>query len=70
MDEELKWFASADLNKYAGKYIAIIGKKIVASGNNAKEVWNAAKAAFPDKTPTLAKIPKEDLLILGAAYGN
>ena len=40
------------------------------NGNNAKEVWNAAKAAYPDKTPTLAKIPKEELLILGAAYGN
>jgi len=70
MDEEIKWFASADLDKYAGKYIAIIGKKIVASGNNAKDVWNDAKAAYPDKTPTLAKIPKEELLILGAIYGN
>ena len=49
---------------YAGKYVALIEKKVVAFGDNAKDVWNEAKKKFPDKTPAIAKIPKEDLLIL------
>lgn len=63
--EEINWFSKADFNKYAGKYVAIIGKKVVAFGENAKKVWEEAKKKFPDKTPTLAKIPKEELLVLG-----
>ena len=54
----------ADLSKYSGKYIAIVGDKVVASGENAKEVLEEAKKKFPDDIPTLAKIPKEEALIL------
>jgi len=54
----------ADLSKYSGKYIAIVGNRVVTSGENAKEVWKTAKEKYPDKTPSLAKVPKEELLIL------
>ena len=63
--EEINWFSKADFNVYAGKYVAIIEKKVVSFGDNAKKVWDEAKKKFPDKTPTLAKIPKEELLVLG-----
>ncbi len=62
--EEINWFSKADFNMYAGKYVAIIEKKVVAFGDNAKKVWEEAKRKFPDKTPALAKIPKEELLVL------
>ena len=45
------------------KYVAIVGNRVVTSGENAKEVWETAKAKYPDKTPSLAKVPKEELLI-------
>jgi len=64
VEDEMEWFASAELDVYAGKYVAIIDNRVVASGDNAKEVWNSAKEAYPDRTPTLAKIPEEELLIL------
>ena len=54
----------ADLSEYEGKYIAIVGDKVVAFGYNAKEVLDKAKKKFPDKNPTLVKIPKEEALIL------
>jgi len=63
-EEEIKWFSKADLSKYIGKYVAIVGNRVVTSGENAKEVWKTAKAKYPDKTPSLAKVPKEELLIL------
>ncbi len=50
--------------KYAGKHIAIIGNKVVASGHSPKEVWEKAKKINPKKTPTLAFVPKGDTLVL------
>ena len=47
-----------------GKYIAIVDNRVVTSGENAKEVWRTVKEKFPDKTPSLAKVPREELLIL------
>ena len=63
--KEFEFYVKADLSRYSGKYIVIIGDKVVASGENAKEVLDEAKKKFPDKIPTLAKIPKEEALILG-----
>ena len=52
------------LSKYIGKYVAIVDNEVVAYGDNAKEVWTDAKRKCPEKTPSLAKVPKEELLIL------
>lgn len=62
--KEFEFYLKADLRKYEGKYIVIIGDKVVASGENAKDVLDKAKKGFPDKIPTLAKVPKEEALIL------
>ena len=43
---------------------------MVTSGENAKEVWRTAKEKFPDKTPSLAKVPREELLALKRAFGE
>lgn len=66
MAEELKWFASfpRELKKFRGKHIALIGKKVVASGDNAIKVLQAAREKFPMKNPVLAFVPKEETLIL------
>ena len=61
---EFDFFVKADLKPYRGKYIALVGNKVVASGNTAKEVWQKAKNKYPKKTPTLAKLPKEEALVL------
>ena len=61
--KEFQFYLKADLSKYSGQYIAIVGEKVVASGDNAKVVWEEAKRKT-GKIPTLAKIPKEEALIL------
>lgn len=66
--KEFEFYVRADLSKYSGKYIAIVGENVVASGDNAKEVLEEAKRKFPGKTPTLAKIPKEEALILNLKW--
>ena len=62
--KEFEFYVKADLSKYEGKYIAIVEDKVVASGNNAKLVLEEAKRKYPGKTPALAKIPREETLIL------
>jgi hypothetical protein len=61
--EEMEWFANADFSMYEGKYIATVGKKVVAFGDNAKIVRDDAKRKFPGVEPIMAKIPTSDLLI-------
>ncbi len=61
--KEFEFYVKADLSKYQGQYVAIVGDKVVASGGNAKEVLEEAKKKT-GKIPTIAKIPKEEALIL------
>ena len=55
---------SDDLSDYKGKYVAIVDKKIVFSGRNAKKVLDEAKSKYPSKRVVLRKIPEEEALIL------
>jgi len=50
--------------KYSGKHIAIVDDKVVASGNDPRKVWEAAKKKHPKKQPVLAYVPKEETLVL------
>lgn len=61
---EFDFFVKTDFSSYKGNYIALVNKKVVASGSNAKKVWEKAKAKYPKKIPTLAKLPKEETLVL------
>ena len=69
MNEDLKWFATADLSEYKGNYVAILDKRIIASGTDAKKVWETAKRKSPNRTPALAKIPEKETLILSVSIG-
>lgn len=65
--DELTFYVnrSNEINKkYAGKHIAIIGDKIIASGSSPLEVWKIAKKKYPNRIPTLAYVPKGDTLVL------
>ncbi len=62
--KEFEFYVKTDLSKYSGKYVAIVDDKVIASGENAKEVLELALKIFPNKKPLLAKIPTQDTLIL------
>ncbi len=62
---EFDFFLRADLSRFAGQYIAIVGQQVVASGSNARLVWSQAKRRFPSSTPTIGKLPRVETLVLG-----
>lgn len=62
--EEFDFFVHSPLTKYEGMYVAILGRKVVASGKSAKDAWIKAKKRYPKELPTLAKIPKQEILVM------
>ncbi len=61
---EFDFFLHGSLDRYEGKYIAILGKKVVSSGMSAKAVWEKARKKYPKAIPTIAKVPKQEILVL------
>ena len=53
-----------NLDQYIGKWIALVGKEIVASGDSGKAVFEQAKNKHPDKEPFVMKIPLETVMLL------
>ena len=64
VDKNYEFYINADLSEYAGKWIAIVDGKVVASGDRADEVYKEAKRKFPDKIIAIDKVPTDDILIL------
>ena len=63
-DKNYEFYINADLSEYAGKWIAIVDGKVVASGDRADEVYNEAKKRYPDKMIAIDKVPTDDVLVL------
>ena len=66
--KEFNFYLKADLNEYEGKFVAIIGEKVVSFGFNAKSVLEEARKKFPRQRALLARIPREETLILNLKW--
>lgn len=64
MTKNYEYFLKANLSQYAGKWVAIVNQRVVSSGFDAQVVYNEAKRKFPNKKPSIAKIPSGETLIL------
>lgn len=64
MSKNYEFFVKTDLSKYSGKWIAIMDQKIVATGDSAEDVYKEAKKKYPNKKPSIAKIPSGETLVL------
>jgi len=48
------------VEKYAGKYIAVVNEQLVAVGDSGKEVEDKARAIEPLKIPSVLRVPREE----------
>ena len=64
--KEVNFFAkiTPEMEAYRGKHVALLGNKIIVSGDSAYLVWKTAKKKYPNKKPVLAFIPKKEAFIL------
>ena len=63
-DKNYEFYINTALSEYAGKWIAIVDGRVVASGDRADEVMKEAEGKYPDKEITLAKVPTDGILVL------
>jgi hypothetical protein len=59
-----RFFVAIDFSRYKGRYVAVVGKRVVASGTNAKQVWLEAKEKNRTARPELHKVPKGETHVL------
>lgn len=67
LKDDFQWLIknSAILQKEnAGKFVAIVNKSVAGLGKTAKEAYEKAKKAYPDKEPLLDIIPEKEFLLL------
>ena len=57
---ESKYLMTMDVDSYRGKWIAIVGNKIVADGKTISQVYQDAAKVSGKKTPLFHRIPKND----------
>ena len=58
-----EWFLEKDLSEFAGKWVAIIDKKVVDSSQNVNELIKEVKNKYPNKRPFITKV-RDKLSIL------
>jgi hypothetical protein len=62
--ENFNFFREQDLSKFAGKWVIIVNKKIVDSGDNLKQLMENANSKYPKEEPFVARAPSGKALIL------
>lgn len=63
MDGDYEWYLTASLDEYVGKWVVIINKKVIESGNNIKEMLESARRKYPNTRPLLVKVPERILRV-------
>jgi len=56
IDKNFDYYLSLNLEKYAGKWIAILDNQVIASGNNFKDVLTQTKKEYPNKKPLFDRV--------------
>ena len=64
MTENSQMFAKMDKSGLADQYVVIVGGKVFSSGKDIEAMLERARKEHPDKTPFVAKVPDERLLVM------
>lgn len=64
MNGDYEWFLNADISEYAGKWVVVLNKRIVASGDNIKDLLAKVKKENPEAIPFVARVPRKMLMIV------
>jgi orotate phosphoribosyltransferase-like protein len=56
---ESQFLETEDFSAYQGKWVAILDKKIIATGNTIAEAYENALKSSPTRTPLFQRIPNK-----------
>jgi hypothetical protein len=57
-------FLNVESEVPVGVWFAIVNKKVVATGDNAKEVYRQAKQKFPEEEIFIGRLPPNQVMLL------
>ena len=66
MDRDDLWIVehfSELVNKYAGKFVAVVNEKLVAVGDSRRDVETKAREVEPEKIPSVLRVPREEDMV-------
>jgi hypothetical protein len=63
-ESNFKWLMNQNLASYKGCWVAVVDRKIVSKGADAKAVIEDAYKKFPEKVPFVALIPSEQTITI------
>ncbi len=52
------------ITEHLEKWMAVVGREVVAVGDSAKDVLAQARAKYPGREPFIAKFPKDTAMLL------
>lgn len=64
MNDNYAYYMKSNLEQYLGQWVAVVDSKVVAHGENAKEVYDQARKLYPAEVPLLSCVPKSIAMIL------
>ena len=64
LNKNFQAFSRLKREKYKDNYVIIIEGKVRFWGKDIKKILKKAKEKYPDKIPLVAKIPKEEVMVL------
>jgi hypothetical protein len=56
--------SAEELGQLRGSWVAVVGRKIVASGDDPEQVLDAAEKASPGRQPMIYRVPTGEVMIL------
>jgi hypothetical protein len=64
MTKNFEAYLKLDKTGLQNKYVVIVEGKIVAKGENIEDMLEKARQEYPNKTPFVAKVPDERMLMV------
>lgn len=64
MDKNYSEILNINVTGYEGKWIAVVDKEIIASGNSAKDAYQKAKKKNPKAKPLLNRVDENVVMIV------
>lgn len=62
--DEYEFFLSDGVDQYAGEWVALCSKEVIAHGKDFEEVYAAARSRCKHRTPFVALVPSRETMIL------
>ena len=57
-EQNSEWFNHQNLAAYVGLWVAVVNRKVVATGKDAKTVMAKARTEAPDEIPFIVTVPE------------